>query len=210
MSHLFTNKSFRGFTLIELLVVIAIIGLLSTVIAGPVQSARQKGRDAKKIADLQAIQSALSQYAEDNAGVYPASLTTGAGQISPKYIQVLPPAVQASTIAKDKYMYVTYADSQGLITGYHLGVKLEQNSPALQADADCYGSTCSANTGNVANTYWTATSPGAGNAAASAIGPVANGTSPTADFNGAGLNEALGNTCTAALTNCIFDIVPEN
>ena len=48
----FVRNGFKGFTLIELLVVIAIIGLLSTVIINPVQSARKKARDAKKIAEL--------------------------------------------------------------------------------------------------------------------------------------------------------------
>ncbi|MEN9338077.1 MAG: protein ral secretion pathway protein [Candidatus Parcubacteria bacterium] len=194
----------KGFTLIELLVVIAIIGLLSTVIAGPVQSARKKGRDAKKIADLRAIRSALSQYAEDNAGVYPASLAA----LAPTYIQVMPSNILTATAAKDKYMYVTFMDAQSNIVSYHLGVKLESTSPALQADADCRGTTCSTATGNVTNTNYAAA--GAGNPAATAAGPVANAAAPTADFNGAGANEASGNVCTAALTNCIYDMVPEN
>ncbi len=209
MLHIPFTKSFtkglRGFTLIELLVVIAIIGLLSTVIAGPVQSARKKGRDAKKIADVQAIQSALSQYAEDNAGVYPASLAS----LSPTYIQVMPANTLAGAAAKDKYMYVTFMDAANAnIVSYHLGVKLESTSPALQADADCRGTTCSAATGNVTNANYAAA--GAGNPAATAAGPVANGAAPTADFNGAGANEASGNVCTAALTDCVYDLVPEN
>ena len=61
MSNTFTKKGFRGFTLIELLVVIAIIGLLSTIIAAPIQSARKKARDAKKIAELKSTQLAFEQ-----------------------------------------------------------------------------------------------------------------------------------------------------
>ena len=206
MSHLFsfTKKGFRGFTLIELLVVIAIIGLLSTVIAGPVQSARKKGRDAKKIADLQAMQSALSQYAEDNAGTYPAALTS----LSPTYVQVLPPNIVVGTAAKDKYMYVTFKDGAGLIVGYHLGVKLESTSPALQADADCRGTTCSAATGAVDNSNYAAA--GAGNTAATANTAASNAAAVVSDFGGAGTDEAVGGACTAALTSCVYDIVPEN
>ena len=66
MSHTLTKKGFRGFTLIELLVVIAIIGLLSTIIATPIQNARKKAKDAKKVSELKALELALDQYAEAN------------------------------------------------------------------------------------------------------------------------------------------------
>jgi prepilin-type N-terminal cleavage/methylation domain-containing protein len=60
----------KGFTLIELLVVIAIIGLLSSVILASLNSARSKGRDAKRVADLHQIQLALELY-YDNNNAYP-------------------------------------------------------------------------------------------------------------------------------------------
>ncbi len=62
----------RGFTLIELLVVIAIIGILSSVVLASVNSARMKARDAKRIADLKQIQTALEFYYDAN-GYYPPS-----------------------------------------------------------------------------------------------------------------------------------------
>ncbi len=45
----------RGFTLIELLVVIAIIGILASIVLVSVNGGRAKGRDAKRIEDLQSI-----------------------------------------------------------------------------------------------------------------------------------------------------------
>jgi len=60
------NKNQKGFTLIELLVVIAIIGLLASIIAVAVNSAREKARDAQRIASVKQIQTALELYYDDN------------------------------------------------------------------------------------------------------------------------------------------------
>jgi len=60
------NSRPRGFTLIELLVVIAIIGLLSTLAVVALNSARQKARDAKRVADVKQIQTALELYFNDS------------------------------------------------------------------------------------------------------------------------------------------------
>ncbi len=66
-------KKTKGFTLIELLVVIAIIGLLSTLAVVALSSARAKARDAKRVADIKQIQSALELYFNDKNG-YPATV----------------------------------------------------------------------------------------------------------------------------------------
>jgi prepilin-type N-terminal cleavage/methylation domain-containing protein len=63
-----------GFTLIELLVVIAIMGLLSSVLLTTLSLARQKGRDAKRKADMVQMQTALEVYFNTNFS-YPT--TTG-------------------------------------------------------------------------------------------------------------------------------------
>ncbi len=60
----------KGFTLMELLVVIAIIGLLSTVAMVTLSTARQKARDAKRLADVKQIQTALELY-YNNFNSYP-------------------------------------------------------------------------------------------------------------------------------------------
>ncbi|MFH1427616.1 MAG: prepilin-type N-terminal cleavage/methylation domain-containing protein [Patescibacteria group bacterium] len=73
-------KKHKGFTLIELLVVIAIIGLLSTLAVVALNNARQKSRDARRIADIKQIQTALELYFNDQNG-YPveaAGVTLGA------------------------------------------------------------------------------------------------------------------------------------
>lgn len=59
------NTKQKGFTLIELLVVIAIIGLLASVVLLSLNSARQKSRDAKRLADVRQVASALELYFND-------------------------------------------------------------------------------------------------------------------------------------------------
>lgn len=66
-----------GFTLIELLVVIAIIGLLSSVVLASLNTAREKSRDARRLADIRQLQIALEFYYDEN-GAYPTSLNCGA------------------------------------------------------------------------------------------------------------------------------------
>jgi len=64
------RKARFGFTLIELLVVIAIIAMLASIIMASLSSARAKSRDAKRLADLKQLQTALELYYADN-GKYP-------------------------------------------------------------------------------------------------------------------------------------------
>jgi prepilin-type N-terminal cleavage/methylation domain-containing protein len=55
----------KGFTLIELLVVIAIIGLLSSMSVYAINVARIKSRDARRMADLKQMRTALSLYYDE-------------------------------------------------------------------------------------------------------------------------------------------------
>lgn len=69
------KKNDLGFTIIELLVVIAIIGMLASVIAVALGSARAKARDARRREDITQIVTALALYYHEN-GAYP---ITGVG-----------------------------------------------------------------------------------------------------------------------------------
>src|SRR5687768_8851745 len=60
------NRKERGFTLIELLVVIAIIGILAAVVLVSLNSARQKARDGRRLADIRQIMNGLELFYNDN------------------------------------------------------------------------------------------------------------------------------------------------
>lgn len=68
------TKNGKGFTLIELLVVIAIIGLLASVVLVALNSARQKARDAKRLADMNQLAKGMELFFNE-ASAYP----TGTG-----------------------------------------------------------------------------------------------------------------------------------
>lgn len=211
MSNTIMKKGFRGFTLIELLVVIAIIGLLSTIIAAPIQNARKKAKDVKKMAEIKSVASALEQYAEAK-GEYPATLAA----LAPQYMPVLPTyAVPGSVIAadfpvRDRFAYVVYSGTPagGVATkfGYHLGVHLDVYAEALKSDRDCTGATENAAVLTVPACVWF-------------LGPVttsypdwisgmvgaATGPSASTDFEGAEGTATGFDTC-AATSQCVFDI----
>ncbi len=127
----------RGFTLIELLVVIAIIGLLSAVVLASLNSARAKGRDARRISDLKQLQLALElAYDAANPDEYPDALST----LAPSYISVVP--VDPVTGSAYSYDNLTSAGAacavaSGSCVSYVLGATLEDTANnALGDDVD--------------------------------------------------------------------------
>ena len=213
MSHTLTKKGFRGFTLIELLVVIAIIGLLSTIIATPIQNARKKAKDAKKVSELKALELALDQYAEANNNQYPTNLSI----LSPRYMPVLPTFVTAtSTTPKDAFIYSYYSGvssgQSNVVFGYHLGVHLDVYGPALESDRDCLGATVGTSLVSPACVVWNGDSVVATNANAAVTNGIANvtsglGTSVSgSDFQG--VVETSTDACTTVST-CVFDITSQ-
>lgn len=57
----------KGFTLIELLVVIAVIGMLASIVLVALGPARARARDAKRVADIRQISSAMELCYGDTA-----------------------------------------------------------------------------------------------------------------------------------------------
>lgn len=134
-------KNNKGFTLIELLVVISIVGLMSSVVLASLSTARSRGRDAKRLADVTAIRSALQLYWLENNGTYPATSggggwysygacgntpnqgLTGAGGyipgLAPTYIPVLP----TDPISGNCYLYTTFGSASDYMFMVYGGVE---------------------------------------------------------------------------------------
>ncbi len=72
----------RGFTLLELLVVISIIGILIAMAVASFTTAQQKGRDARRMSDMKAVQNAFEQYATTTNGIYNDSCDAMAAALS--------------------------------------------------------------------------------------------------------------------------------
>jgi prepilin-type N-terminal cleavage/methylation domain-containing protein len=103
-THKQSRSSSKGFTLIELLVVVAIIGLLASIVLSSLNTARQKGRDARRIADLKEIQTSLELFYSDHNG-YPVSTSQATA------------ATALSALVSGGYMSVVSDDPLG--GGYH-------------------------------------------------------------------------------------------
>jgi general secretion pathway protein G len=119
------NKKNKGFTLIELLVVIAIIGILATIVLASLNSARERSRDAKRVADFRNLQTALELYFDDYTR-YPTALTG----LETTYISAAPKDPVSDVI----YTYTLDASDN---LDYVLSQALENpNHSALDNDID--------------------------------------------------------------------------
>jgi prepilin-type N-terminal cleavage/methylation domain-containing protein len=137
-----TRDNLRGFTLVELLVVIAIISILATLLLLQLGVARAKARDAKRIADVNQVRSALEMYYDDNASYLATNVMTG---LSPTYLVNVPNdplavctagtynGVVSGAVNCYGYGYNTAASP----TKFQIWAELEQkNTNALNSDTD--------------------------------------------------------------------------
>lgn len=119
----------RGFTLIELLVVIAIIGILSSVVLVSLNSARNKGKDARVITSVQQVRiSAESAYDGTNySGALAASNSTASAGSG---LNLSNAAVNALKLDTDNQGSILYAITNAGPTSYAIYGRLPSSDSA--------------------------------------------------------------------------------
>lgn len=132
----------KGFTLIELLVVIAIIGILAGIVLTSLDTARKKGRDARRIADINQLKLALELYYDSNSQ-YPTSPLSASTLVADGYISRIPTDPQSTSGTTISYTYAGLQGATASICGsFHLGANLETaGHSALLADVDATAGT---------------------------------------------------------------------
>lgn len=135
------NTKKKGFTLIELLVVIAIIGILATLAVVALQQARKNARDAKRIADVRQMQTALELFFNDNQ-YYPDSIDGQIGTGSTVYMNIIPtaptPADGPCDNTSNAYNYTGTGTPVGSYWGsYTIDFCLGGQTGGMTADAKC-------------------------------------------------------------------------
>jgi len=119
----------KGFTLIELLVVIAIIGLLSTLAVVSLNNARGKARDARRVSDVKAIQTAFELYKNDNNDTLEgiAGVLNWAA-IGTELTNYLPAGLPTDPANSADWFYTICVDAS--MGNFVVGATLENNPPA--------------------------------------------------------------------------------
>lgn len=137
------TKSYRGFTLIELLVVIAIIGILSSIVLASLNTARQKSRDARRVADIKQLQLAMQLY-YDASSTYPTALS----ELVPTYIATVPtdPVAQAAYGYERLSSGASYAICANLEDGDNQALNSDQDDDNGVCDGDDDAQNCAGTT----------------------------------------------------------------
>ncbi len=163
------SRQQNGFTLIELLVVIAIISILAVTVAVSIGGARNQAKNARRLADLRNIRTALEIYYNDYSnypdsggdwdGVYTLwgdATTDWIPGLAPTYIDALPRDPRNDTEPLHQYLYRSDDTDYKIISFNPEGCdRLQQEHPSL---ADPVRT--DATNDNCAIGYWT---PGGAN-----------------------------------------------
>ena len=144
-------KDQKGFTLVEILIVVLIVGLVGTLAAIAVNSARSKTRDATRLSAVRQTQSALEDYFNET-NAYPAGARTPLGDSTQSvclgtggfqancsgdesvFLRVvtatldtgLKGAATCGTPSRNAYCYAVSADGMGYVVQFELENALPQ------------------------------------------------------------------------------------
>jgi len=99
----------KGFTLIELLVVIAILAVLMSVIVVTLNPAEmlKKTRDTKRIADLDAVRTAINLYITDQGSLPTSGITLGTCYLSTTTTQNMPTSICSTSTGTSNPQSIT-------------------------------------------------------------------------------------------------------
>ena len=144
---MFKTNMKKGFTLLEVLLVVAIIAILAGIVILALNPTKQLGesKNAQRRADVNTILNAVYQYAIDNNGTIPATITTSATEIC-KTAGICTSLIDLSVLtAAEKYITALPTDPTGSSTngtGYTI-VKTANNRVTVSATHAEQGATIS-------------------------------------------------------------------
>jgi prepilin-type N-terminal cleavage/methylation domain-containing protein len=137
-----------GFSLLELLVVISIIGILIAVVSVAFSTAQQTARDARRRADLKAMQDGFEQFFTQNDGAYADSCS---GMVSINGVSIFPGGLPKDPKSGD---YTCYSESTA--NRYCICAELDKgggNAAELSTDSSC-GSIDTSSSNSSTNGYY--------------------------------------------------------
>lgn len=110
-------------------ILIPVIGILSAVVLTGLNTARAKGADARRVADVKQLQLSLELYF-DEKGEYPNALTDLRPSDMPSYSDGTP-GMPVDPTSKQPYLYVRCTPES-----YHIAAVLTERGAVLDSDAD--------------------------------------------------------------------------